>query len=142
MSCRLRMFVAMSNTITLAIAQLRPSKADYTATLKRLELLFGQLAELDPRPDVLQLPETALTGYFMEGGVREVAVTAGTLARDLDDAWRRARGESGGALDVVVGFYESWRDTLHNSALYVRLGEALGGEVLHVHRKNFLPTYG
>lgn len=132
----------MPAAFTLAIAQLRPSKADYPATLARIERLFAQLAAADPRPDVLHLPETALTGYFVEGGVREVAVTAGTLARDLEAAWRLARGTRGDTLDVVVGFYEIWRNTLYNSALYVRLGEVEGGRVLHVHRKNFLPTYG
>lgn len=103
---------------------------------------MAQLAGLEERPDVLHLPETALTGYFLEGGVREAAVTAGTLARDLDAAWRRARGDTNASMDVVAGFYEIWRDTLHNSALYVRLGEVEGGDILHVHRKNFLPTYG
>jgi NAD+ synthetase len=41
----------------------------------------------------------------------------------------------------MIGFYEIWRDTLYNSAMYVTLG---GGEpvVRHVHRKVFLPTYG
>jgi NAD+ synthase (glutamine-hydrolysing) len=126
----------------LAIAQIRSAKADYPATLGRLEQLMAQLAGLDERPDVLHLPETAFTGYFLEGGVREAAVPAGTLARDLDAAWRRARGDTSATIDVVAGFYEVWRDTLHNSALYVRLGEVEGGDILHVHRKNFLPTYG
>ena len=45
---------------------------------------------LDPRPQVIQFPETALSGYFVEGGVREVACTAGALANDLDDAYRTA----------------------------------------------------
>ena len=44
-------------------------------------------------------------------------------------------------VDVVLGFYEKWRDTLYNSAAYVRLGSG-EPEILHVHRKNFLPTYG
>src|SRR5690606_34765146 len=43
---------------------------------------------------------------------------------------------------VVAGFYEQWRNTLYNSAIYVRLGDEEGGDILHVHRKNFLPTYG
>ncbi|HEX5831892.1 MAG TPA: nitrilase-related carbon-nitrogen hydrolase, partial [Gemmatimonadaceae bacterium] len=130
----------MAHRVPIAIAQLQPQKGDYPANLARLRTLFRQLDQVTPRPRVLHLPETALTGYFLEGGVREVALTAGALARDLDTQYR-ADG-SRPPLDVVVGFYEVWRNTLHNSAMYVRLGEDEGPCVLHVHRKNFLPTYG
>ncbi len=130
----------MPPQIRLAVAQITPVKGDYHASLARISALFSQAAALDPRPDVLHLPETALSGYFLEGGVREVAVTAGTLARDLARAYDEATGGTQ-PLDVVVGFYERWRETHHNSAMYVSLGE--GGPVIrHVHRKNFLPTYG
>ncbi|HEY0972666.1 MAG TPA: NAD+ synthase [Gemmatimonadales bacterium] len=127
--------------LPLAIAQLAPRKGDYQANLRRLATVFAQLDDVEPRPRVLQLAETALTGYLLEGGVREVAMTAGSLARDLDMLYRGA-APGRPPLDVVVGFYELWRDTLHNSAMYVRLGEGDGERVLHVHRKNFLPTYG
>jgi NAD+ synthetase len=126
--------------VQLAIAQLRPVKGDYQANLAQLQALFARVDTLEPRPRVLMLPETALTGYFLEGGVRELAMTAGSLIRDLDDAYR-ASVRSARALDVVIGFYEWWRGTLHNSSLYVTLGEG-APDVRHVHRKNFLPTYG
>ena len=44
--------------------------------------IFAQLDTLEPRPDVVHLPETALTGYFVEGGVRDLARTAGAMADD------------------------------------------------------------
>jgi NAD+ synthase (glutamine-hydrolysing) len=131
----------MSRTVPLAIAQLAPQKGDYPANLRRLASVFAQLDDVAPRPRLLHLAETALTGYFLEGGVRELAMTAGTLARDLDMLYRGA-APGRPPLDVVVGFYELWRHTLYNSAMYVRLGEGDGARVLHVHRKNFLPTYG
>jgi NAD+ synthetase len=92
---------------------------------------------------VVHFPETVLSGYFVEGGVREVAVTAGTLGRHLDEAYAASTRDDRALrpLDVVVGFYERWRDNLYNSAAYVRLGEG-EARILHVHRKNFLPTYG
>ena len=130
--------------LTLALVQFRPVKGEYEANVARIGALLADCAALSPRPDVVQLPETATTGYFVEGGVRELAVTAGTLARDLDAAYRaaaRARGGAADALDVVIGFYEVWQDTLFNSALYL----TVGGEawrIGHVHRKHFLPTYG
>jgi NAD+ synthetase len=133
----------MPATLHVALAQLRPRKGDYAANLARLRDVFAALRALDPRPDVLQLPETALTGYFLEGGVRDLAVTAGTLARDLHATYLAAGGDGGDGrtLDVVVGFYELFESTLYNSAMYVTLGPE-GPSIRHVHRKNFLPTYG
>ena len=130
----------MSTVVNVAVAQLRPRKGDYAGNLSRLGELFARLDSLPDRPAVLVLPETALTGYFLEGGVREHAVTAGTLARDLDACYREAV-TTPNTIDVVVGFYEVWRNTLYNSAMYVTLG-AGNPQVHHVHRKLFLPTYG
>jgi NAD+ synthetase len=126
--------------IQLAIAQFSPKKGDYQHNLARLGDLFAQIDALTPRPQVLCLPESALTGYFLEGGVREVALTAGSLARDLHQRYR-ASVSAPRMLDVALGFYEEWQNKLYNSAIYVTLG---GGEpiVRHVHRKMFLPTYG
>jgi NAD+ synthase (glutamine-hydrolysing) len=130
----------MANPLQIVVAQITPVKGDYAASLERIGALFRQVAALHPAPDVLHLPETALSGYFLEGGVREVAVTAGTLAADLSRVYQQA-GSGSRSLDVAVGFYERWRDTFHNSAMYVTLsGDA--PVIRHVHRKNFLPTYG
>lgn len=129
----------MPRLLRLAVGQFRPAKANYTANRAQIAALLAQAVALDPRPDVLHLPETALTGYFLEGGVRDLAVTAGTLAADLQHDFLAVAG--GTTLDVVIGFYERWRNTLYNSVMYV----SLGGEaavVRHVHRKLFLPTYG
>jgi NAD+ synthetase len=131
----------MPPTLKLAVAQFRPVKGDYAANVRRIGEILAQIASLDDPPAVLHLPETALSGYFLEGGVQEVAVTAGTLARDLGRAYRDATGGRI-VLDLVVGFYEQWRDTLYNSALYLELGPGEAERIVHVHRKNFLPTYG
>ncbi len=130
----------MSRLLRLGLAQFRPAKANYNANRAQLAGLLAEAIVLDPRPDVLHFPETALTGYFLEGGVRDLAVTAGTLAADLHHDFARIAPE-GVMLDVVIGFYERWRNTLYNSVMYVTLGGA-HPVVIHVHRKNFLPTYG
>ena len=130
----------MHQSVHLAIVQFKPRKGDYAGNLARLGGIFAQLDTLTPRPEVAFLPETAVSGYFLEGGVREHAVTAGTLARDLD-AQYRAAVPSLEPMDVGLGFYEIWNNSIYNSALYV----TLGGDapiVRHVHRKVFLPTYG
>src|SRR5437588_2139899 len=67
----------------VAIAQLRPTKGDYGANLQKIGGVLAQIAKLDPPADLVVFPETATSGYFVEGGIRDVAVTAGTLFRDL-----------------------------------------------------------
>lgn len=132
--------------LTLAICQFAPVKGDTSANLVRIGALCAQAAQLEIRPQVIHFPETALSGYFVEGAVREVAYTTGALANDLDDAYRTACAAAGIAsapVDVVVGYYERWRDTLYNSAAYITIGLDDGPPVVrHVHRKNYLPTYG
>src|ERR1041384_7298619 len=124
--------------LLLAIAQLKPLKGAYAENLARLGVLFRELAARAEPPDVLILPETALTGYFVEGAVRE-------LARNAEDFYAEVSAvhASSGAppMDIIVGFYELWRTRLHNSALAATLGGADAG-IRHVHRKVFLPTYG
>src|SRR2546428_13224416 len=76
----------------LAIAQLRPTKGDYGANLQKIGGVLAQIAKLDPPADLGVFPETATSGYFVEGGVRDVAVTAGGLGPALtgEDAGARA----------------------------------------------------
>ncbi len=126
--------------VEIAVAQFRPVKGDAAASLDRIEESLAQILAEGPVPDVIVFPETALTGYFLEGGVREHAVPAMRLASDLAERFARAGGGDR-PLDVVLGFYEVWGHRLYNSAMYVELG---AGEprIIHVHRKVFLPTYG
>jgi NAD+ synthase (glutamine-hydrolysing) len=130
----------MDRSIHLVVVQLKPRKGDYAANLARLAGIFSQIDSLDPRPDVAVFAETALTGYFVEGGIRDVALTAGGFARDLQSQYTSAV-TTPQPFDVCIGFYEVWNNAYYNSALYVTLG---GDEpvIRHVHRKLFLPTYG
>jgi len=121
--------------IRLAISQFRPAKGDYAGNVARIGGVIVQTARLDSKPDLLVFPETATSGYFVEGGVKEVAVTAGTLVRDLAALYQ------GPPIDVAVGFYEKFQNHIHNSCLYATFGDKKP-EVRHVHRKVFLPTYG
>src|SRR3954469_7489376 len=109
--------------INIAIAQLRPKKGDYAANIARLGAVFAQLDTLATQPDVLVLPETALTGYFLEGGVREVACSAGEVFADIQAAYLAARGPAAPPLDIIAGFYERYRDRYYNSAIYATLGD-------------------
>src|SRR5205807_4365112 len=121
--------------ICLALSQFRPTKGEYADNVSRIGAVVTQAAQLDPKPDLVVFPKTATSGYFVEGGVKELAVTAGTLARDLAAAYQ------GPQIDVTVGFYERFQNHIYNSAVYATLGKKKP-EVRHVHRKVFLPTYG
>ncbi len=115
-----------------AILQFRPSKGRLKENLRRLEGALGGLRGVE----VVVLPEAALTGYFLQGGVRELALTQAELLELFQDLYRRLAWE--GSLDLVVGFYERDGGAYYNSAAYLELPKGL----LHVHRKVFLPTYG
>ncbi|MGR4065170.1 MAG: nitrilase-related carbon-nitrogen hydrolase, partial [Vulcanimicrobiaceae bacterium] len=90
-------------------------------------------------PDLIVFPEAAFTGYFLEGAVYDLALPAKRFANDLAETWTQACGNA--PVDVCCGFYENDEGTYHNSALYVHL-ENGSAEIVHVHRKLFLPTYG
>ena len=122
----------------LAIAQLRPQKGAYRDNLDQVEGVFREVAGWDPTPDLVLFPESALTGYFLEGGVQELAVSADQLHADLSETHTASGAPT---LDISIGFYEVWRNRLYNSALYSTLGGTDSG-IRHVHRKVFLPTYG
>jgi NAD+ synthase (glutamine-hydrolysing) len=124
--------------LRLAIAQIRPHKGAYEQNLCRIGALFREVGSWPEPPELVVAPETALTGYFLEGGVRDLAVSADQLFDDLS----RQHEEAGAPpLDIALGFYEVHRNRLYNSGLYATLGGSDTG-IRHIHRKIFLPTYG
>jgi NAD+ synthetase len=124
--------------LRLAIAQVRPHKGAYAENLRRFGDVFRAAAAAADPPALIVAPETALTGYFVEGAVRELAMSAERLFDDL----AAQHAESGaGEVEVALGFYEVRDNRYFNSALYASLGGSDAG-IRHVHRKIFLPTYG
>jgi NAD+ synthase (glutamine-hydrolysing) len=124
--------------LRLAIAQIRPQKGAYEQNLCRVGALFREVGSWPEPPELIVAPETTLTGYFLEGGVRDLAVSADQLFDDLS----RQHDEAGVApVDIALGFYEVHGNRFYNSGLYATLGGPDAG-VRHIHRKIFLPTYG
>ena len=117
--------------LRVGLAQFKPKKADVESNLSRIREVVGEQAGT---VDLLVFPEASLTGYFVEGGVAEVALSATDVAKGLGEPPKEAP-------DVVLGFFERHRRRLHNSVVYLTPGER-GFEATHVHRKMFLPTYG
>jgi len=115
----------------VALVQFKPTKADTRGNLDRVATIVAQESA---HADVVVFPETALSGYFLEGGVSEAALEVEQLGEALAPPPVQAA-------DVVIGFYERWRRRLFNSVAYLEPdGDAWS--VRHVHRKMFLPTYG
>ena len=115
----------------IELAQLRPAKGRVE---KNLERVRNAIAEASGEVDLLVFPECVLSGYFVEGGVREVARRPEEIASGL--------GTHGpNAPDVVMGFYEQGRGATYNSVVWFEHGPE-GYQVVHCHRKVFLPTYG
>ncbi len=117
----------------ITIAQTRPAKGRVEENLAALRALIARLAR-DGGTDLLLTPETAISGYFLEGGVVPAARTASQVVDALGPP-------PPGAPDLVLGFYERGRGAIHNSALHLSPDEG-AWRVLHLHRKLFLPTYG
>lgn len=117
------------NHHTVALAQMNPALGD----LERNLAFHEQAAEeaIGHGAGLLVFPELSLTGYFLKDIVSSIALpmTSPMLDR-LRDLSRR--------VDLVVGMVEESPDhLLYNAALYLSMGE-----ILHVHRKVYLPTYG
>ena len=124
--------------LRLAIAQVRPRKGAYEENLCRLGALFREVGSWPDPPELLVAPETALTGYFLEGGVRDLAISADQL---FDDLSRQHQESATRPLDIALGFYEVHGNRFYNSGMYATLGGPDAG-IRHIHRKIFLPTYG
>ncbi len=80
---------------------------------------------------LIVFPELSVTGYFLKDLVSELAVT-----RD-DDRLAPLR-ELSRRIDVVASFIERGA----GDRTYISAGYFSGGDLLHVHRKVYLPTYG
>jgi predicted amidohydrolase len=136
--------------IEVAVGQIKPRKGEYASNLRRLGELFEQIEADAPETQVLVLPETVLTGYFLEGGVRDLALTRSRLFDDLLRIYRECVKRADAVLDICLGFYELGEGKYYNSALYATLTSEIAeadsdhprAGILHVHRKFFLPTYG
>ncbi len=124
-------------TLDLGIAQFKPSKGDLDGTLASVVEMLARAGDGDPAPHMVVFPEAALTGYFLEGGVRERALSADELFERLSAGYAEAAERP---VEVALGFYELDAGHVYNSALYARLGP--DSTLVHVHRKVFLPTYG
>lgn len=121
---------------TVACAQFAPTKAEVSKNLDTIAEIVQQ-AQAEGA-DLVSLPETATSGYFLEGGVLEASLTSHQLVERL---WERLRGKIVRSIDLALGFYQNEDGNLYNSAAYIELTPD-GPRLVGVYRKFFLPTYG
>jgi len=115
--------------LSVALAQIDPALGDRGRNLERHRLWVEQAAETGA--SLLVFPELSLTGYFLKDLVSDSAI-------QLDSKEMRDLAALSTELDVVLGtVIESPDHRYFNASLYFSRGE-----LLHVHRKVYLPTYG
>lgn len=114
----------------VALAQISPHLGDLR---KNLDLHFQYIEKSKKkRADLLIFPELSLTGYTLMDMVDEVSLVPGK-----DPIFKKLKAASR-EISIVVGFVEEMEKGLfYNSAAFLS-----GGEILHIHRKVFLPTFG
>lgn len=115
--------------VTVALAQIKPKLGCLADNLKLVESAVDR--GIRAGAGLVVFPELALTGYFLKDLVPEVALS-------LDAPEIRRLMELSRRISIVVGFVEVSADyRFYNSAVYLEQGE-----IRHVHRKVYLPTYG
>lgn len=107
---------------------------DNAANRARILKIAGAIAATPDQPDVIVLPELALSGYLLESLSGEVAVSMAYLT---DLAADLAQSGVSPAAEWVLGVPLREGNFIFNTAAVLS-----GGKVRHIHRKLFLPTYG
>jgi NAD+ synthase (glutamine-hydrolysing) len=117
--------------LKLALAQVTTKLGDVHANLEK-HLALARQASRDGL-DLLVFPELSLTGYILQDLVPTVSCRP-----DSDDPVFRALLEASRKIDMMVGFVEE--DSRHR--FYIASAYLSLGQVVHVHHKVYLPTYG
>jgi NAD+ synthase (glutamine-hydrolysing) len=119
--------------LTLGLAQIKTKLGDVAANLDKHLATIDQAAAQGV--ELLIFPELSLTGYVLQDLVPDVAHRPST--DDPVFARLLAAGQARG-MDLMVGFVdEDERHRFYISAAYLS-----AGQVVHVHHKVYLPTYG
>ena len=117
--------------MNIALAQINTVLGDPAANLEK-HLAYIRQAR-SGGADLLIFPELSLTGYALQ----DLAASVAHRPRPDDPIFAPLLEASRG-LDLVVGFVDE--DPRHR--FFIAAAYLSGGEVLHVHHKVYLPTYG
>jgi len=117
--------------LNLALAQINTCLGDPQANLEKHLKLIEQARQSNA--DLLVFPELSLTGYVLQDLASAVAHHPTN-----DDPIFRPLLEASRDLDLLVGFVDE--DRRHR--FFIAAAYLSGGQVLHIHHKVYLPTYG
>ena len=113
----------------VAVAQIAPTLGDLEKNLALHEKTAREA--IAQSANLLIFPELSLTGYFLKDQVPSVALRPDAQALQL---FR----ELSQRIAIVLGFVEEAPGhRFYNASVYFE-----GGEIRHIHRKVYLPTYG
>jgi len=115
--------------LRIALAQIAPRLGGLDENLERHRQLIAEARSGGAQ--LVVFPELGLTGYQLQDLAAEVAMR-------LDDPRLAALAATTGGLSVEVSFVEESAD----HRLFIAAALMEDGEIRHVHRKLFLPTYG
>ncbi len=118
-------------TLRLALAQISTKLGDVQANLEKHLAYIRRARRVGA--NLIVFPELSLTGYVLQDLASTVA-----LQPVPDDPIFRSLLKASLVIDIAVGFVEEdVRNRFYISSAYLSRGE-----VVHVHRKVYLPTYG
>ncbi len=116
-------------TLRIALAQIAPRMGALAENLATHHALLGEAR--GQGADLVVFPELGLTGYQLQDLASEVAMR-------LDDPRLAELAAATRGLSAIVSFVEESVD----HRLFIAAALLEDGELTHVHRKLFLPTYG
>ncbi len=117
--------------LNLALAQINSKLGNVPANLEKHLALAKQACQ--DGMDLLVFPELSLTGYALQDLAPAVSCRS-----ESDDPIFQHLLDASRDIDLVVGFVDE--DTRHR--FYIASAYLSQGEVVHVHHKVYLPTYG
>jgi NAD+ synthase (glutamine-hydrolysing) len=117
--------------LTLALAQTNAKLGDVQANIETHLACIKEAAASGA--DLVLFPELSLTGYILQDLASSVAI----LTEKEDPVFRHLLDASR-SIDLVVGFVDE--DTRHR--FYIASAYLSRGEIVHIHHKVYLPTYG
>jgi len=113
----------------VAVAQIAPTLGDVEKNLALHDKIAREA--IAQSANLLVFPELSLTGYFLKDQVPSVALRP-------DAHTLRPFRELSQRIGIVLGFVEEGPGhRFYNASAYFE-----GGEIRHIHRKVYLPTYG
>jgi predicted amidohydrolase len=119
----------------VASVQFKPEMGRIAHNLDRIAEAVSQAVN-DERADLVVFPETAVSGYYVQGGANENALKTDELRCELAKRLEGVRQR----VDVLIGFYEKAEGQPYNSAGYFEFNGGASNTV-GVYHKFFLPTY-